>query len=65
MAYQGEYFIRRYGKSVATNAPPLRRILEMGVPIGGGTDATRVSGYNPWIALYWLTSGKTLGGTPL
>jgi hypothetical protein len=40
-------------------------MLEMGVPVGGGTDATRVSGYNPWITLYWLTTGKTIGGTPL
>lgn len=65
MAYQGEYFIKRYGKRAAITSPPLRRILEMGVPIGGGTDATRVSGYNPWITLYWLTSGKTIGGTSL
>jgi predicted amidohydrolase YtcJ len=65
MAYQGEYFINRYGKNAATTSPPLRRIMEMGVPIGGGTDATRVSGYNPWIALYWLTTGKTIGGTKL
>lgn len=65
MAYQGEYFIKRYGKSAAATSPPLRRMLEMGVPIGGGTDATRVSGYNPWIALYWLTTGRTIGGTLL
>jgi predicted amidohydrolase YtcJ len=65
MAYQGEYFISRYGRNAAMTSPPLRRILEMGVPIGGGTDATRVSGYNPWIALYWLTTGRTIGGTKL
>ena len=28
-----------------------------------GTDATRVASYNPWVALYWLTTGRTLGGT--
>jgi predicted amidohydrolase YtcJ len=65
MAYQGEYFIRRYGEKIARQSPPLRRMLEMGVPVGGGTDATRVSGYNPWITLYWLTTGKTVGGTLL
>jgi predicted amidohydrolase YtcJ len=65
MAYQGEYFIKRYGKRAATTSPPLHRMLEMGVPIGGGTDATRVSGYSPWVTLYWLTAGKTIGGTPL
>jgi predicted amidohydrolase YtcJ len=65
MAYQGEYFIQRYGDKMARQSPPLRRMLDMGVPVGGGTDATRVSGYNPWITLYWLTTGKTIGGTPL
>jgi predicted amidohydrolase YtcJ len=40
-------------------------MLEMGIPVGGGTDATRVSSYNPWLGLYWLTSGKTVGGLQL
>jgi hypothetical protein len=33
--------------------------------VGAGTDATRVASYNPWMSLYWLTSGKTVGGTRL
>ena len=37
----------------------------MGVPVGAGTDATRVASYNPWVALYWLVTGKTVGGTSL
>ena len=65
MAYQGEYFIRRYGDKMAGQSPPLKRMLAMEIPVGGGTDATRVSGYNPWITLYWMTTGKTIGGTPL
>jgi predicted amidohydrolase YtcJ len=35
----------------------------MGLPVGLGTDGTRVASYNPWISLYWLTTGKTVGGT--
>lgn len=62
MAFQGEYFADRYGKEAALQTPPVKKILEMGVPVGGGTDASRVSSYNPWLALYWLTSGKTVGG---
>ena len=65
MAYQGEYFIQRYGEAAARQAPPVKQMLAMGIPVGGGTDATRVSGYNPWVTLYWLCTGKTLGGTPL
>lgn len=38
-------------------------MLELGIPVGLGTDGTRVASYNPWIALYWITTGKTIGGT--
>lgn len=65
MAFQGEYFLERYGSQAAEVSPPITRMLEMGVPVGAGTDATRVASYNPWIALYWLVSGKTVGGTTL
>jgi predicted amidohydrolase YtcJ len=65
MAFQGEYFIERYGKEAAKRTPPIRRMLELGVPVGAGTDATRVASYNPWVCLQWLVSGRTLGGTAL
>ena len=62
MAYQGESFIKRYGKTAASNTVPLKKILDMGIKVGMGTDGTRVASYNPWVGLYWLTTGKTLGG---
>ena len=65
MAFQGDFFIQRYGKEAAANTPPIKRMLELGVPVGAGTDATRVASYNPWVCLYWLSTGKTLGGTAL
>ena len=65
MAFQGEYFVDRYGEKQAQRTPPIRRMLELGVPVGAGTDATRVSSYNPFVALYWLITGKTVGGTVL
>ena len=66
MAYQGEYFIDRYGADAARAARRRsRRCCSMGVPVGAGTDATRVASYNPWVSLYWLVAGKTVGGTPL
>ncbi len=65
MAFQGEYFVERYGKEQTQRTPPIRRMLELGVPVGAGTDATRVSSYNPFVSLYWLSTGKTVGGTPL
>ncbi|MFD2035432.1 amidohydrolase [Belliella marina] len=61
MAYQGESFIQRYGKTAALASPPVKRMLELGIPVGLGTDGTRVASYNPWVALYWITTGKTIG----
>lgn len=37
-------------------------MLAAELPVGLGTDATRVASYNPWTALYWLVSGRTVGG---
>jgi predicted amidohydrolase YtcJ len=65
MAYQGEYFIRRYGVEEAKRKPPLRRMLKMGLPIGAGTDGTRVASYHPWTCLWWMVTSKTVGGTVL
>jgi predicted amidohydrolase YtcJ len=65
MAYQGEYFVARYGSRAAGRSPPIRRMMAAGMPVGAGTDATRVASYNPWVSLYWLVSGRTIGGTTL
>jgi hypothetical protein len=65
MAYQGEYFVERYGSRAAERSPPIRRMLAAGVPVGAGTDATRVASYNPWVSLSWLVTGKTIGGLSL
>ncbi|MBO3663149.1 amidohydrolase [Microbacterium stercoris] len=65
MSFQGEAFVSRYGTHAAETAPPVRGLLARGVTVGAGTDATRVSSYNPWVALHWLVTRKTLGGTTL
>ena len=65
MAYQGEYFVERYGRGAAEATPPVARMLEKGVKVSAGTDATRVASYNPWVSLAWLVTGKTVGGLRL
>jgi hypothetical protein len=37
-------------------------MLEKGVKVSAGTDATRVASYNPWVSLSWLITGRTVGG---
>lgn len=65
MFFQGEYFMERYGKAATEATPPLRKMLNMGIPVGFGTDGTRVSSYNPMLTLYWAISGKSWSGLEL
>lgn len=62
MAFQGEYYAARYGAEAVKQTPPIAKMLAAELPVGLGTDATRVASYNPWTALYWLVSGRTVGG---
>ena len=39
-------------------------MLDLGIPIGGGTDATAVTSYNPWLSLWWMVTGKSVDGAP-
>ncbi|WP_341316302.1 amidohydrolase [Paraburkholderia sp. IMGN_8] len=65
MAYQGEYFVERYGAQAAEATPPIARMIEKGVRVSAGTDATRVASYNPWVSLAWLVTGRTVAGMRL
>ena len=33
MAYQGEYFMERYGNKATERTPPVRRMLDLGIPV--------------------------------
>lgn len=61
MYFQGELYKNMYGQP-KTQLPPIKKMLSMGIPVGMGTDAPRISTYNPWMALHWLLTGKTIGG---
>jgi predicted amidohydrolase YtcJ len=65
MAYQGEYFVERYGAAAAEATPPVAKLLDKGVKTSAGTDATRVASYNPWVSLAWLVTGMTVAGLRL
>lgn len=60
--YQAEDFARRYGPEALRRTPPLRTMLDLGLPVAGGTDATRVSSHNPWLSLGWMCHGRSMGG---
>jgi predicted amidohydrolase YtcJ len=61
MYFQGELYWKQYGAQTR-QMPPIKKMLSMGLPVGLGTDGTRVSSYGPWPSVYWAASGKTAGG---
>lgn len=61
MYFQGEAYTKRYGAQTR-QLPPIRKMLDLGLPVGLGTDGTRVSSYGPWPSVYWAVTGKTAGG---
>ena len=62
LQFQAEDFVANYGEDALRNTPNFRFILDLGVPVGGGTDATRVTSFNPWYSLQWLCTGLSRGG---
>ena len=62
LQFQAEDFIANYGAEKLKKTPNFRAILDLGVPVGGGTDATRVTSYNPWFSIQWMSTGLSRGG---
>ena len=64
MYFQGEAFLRERGNEIMRLTPPIKTALNIGLTVGGGTDAHRVMSYNPFVSLQWMVDGKTVAGTP-
>ena len=62
LVYSGEEIARNWPEQMARKAPPIKTLVAMGIPLGGGTDSTRVAPYNPFISLWWMVTGKTVAG---
>jgi predicted amidohydrolase YtcJ len=46
----------------AAGGPPFRRIVDAGIPAAVGTDSTNVSALDPWLTLFYMTTGRNLAG---
>jgi predicted amidohydrolase YtcJ len=60
--FGGERLQRDEGVEKARGLPPIATALRLGLTVAGGTDAHRVSSYNPFVALQWYLDGTTIGG---
>jgi predicted amidohydrolase YtcJ len=61
MYFQGELYWKQYGAQTR-QMPAIKKMLALGLPVGLGTDGTRVSSFGPWPSVYWAATGKTAGG---
>ncbi len=62
IAFQTNAYRERYGEAALREVMPVKKMMASGAPLAAGTDATRVSSYNPWLAIHWAVSGKGRGG---
>jgi predicted amidohydrolase YtcJ len=58
---QGTPYTSAAGSSPA--GPPFRKLLDAGIPCGGGSDATNVAAFNPWLMMFYMTTAKNNAGT--
>lgn len=42
--------------------PPFRRIVDSGIRAGVGTDSTNVSALDPWVSIFYMTTGRNVAG---
>jgi predicted amidohydrolase YtcJ len=64
LVYRATDSAQVWGDEAVRHGPPLRSILDRGIPLGGGTDATRVASPNPWVSLWWMVTGRTYDDGP-
>ena len=60
--FGGERLQAEVGAEKARDMPRIVSALRLGLTVAGGTDAHRVSSYNPFVSLQWYLDGTTIGG---
>ena len=60
--FGGERLQQEVGAEAAKQMPRIATALKLGLTVAAGTDAHRVSSYNPFVSLQWYLDGTTIGG---
>jgi predicted amidohydrolase YtcJ len=60
--FGGERLQKDVGAEAAKQMPRIATAMKLGLTVAGGTDAHRVSPYNPFVSLQWYLDGTTIGG---
>lgn len=64
MSFRTEDSRRTWEAHRLASSPPLRTLLEAGIPLGAGSDGTVAAAYNPWPVIAWMTTGRSVDGAP-
>lgn len=62
LVLKGGDYVDTWGDEATRSAPPLGVMRELGIVVGGGTDATRANWFSPWASIWWLVTGESLDG---
>lgn len=62
LVLKGSDYVHAWGGAATASAPPIGPMRELGIVIGGGSDATRANWFSPWASIWWLATGQTLNG---
>lgn len=62
LVLKGGDYVETWGSDATRMAPPIGVMRELGIVVGGGTDATRANWFSPWASIWWLVTGGTLDG---
>jgi predicted amidohydrolase YtcJ len=65
MALTGERTAEEWGLEKARNTPPWRAMRESGIELAPGSGGFEVANYSPMVALWWIITGKTVGGAAI
>jgi predicted amidohydrolase YtcJ len=65
MALHGDGFINTHGREKALETPPLRKLVDSGIPLAMTTDAFRAATFNPWVSIGWMVTGKSVSSSEI
>ncbi len=59
---QDHRYLNRGNVTNGQGGPPYRLLVDSGISVGAGTDSTNAQPMNPWIAIYYMVSGRNVAG---
>jgi predicted amidohydrolase YtcJ len=63
--FEGEAIREANPKGAEQDSPPVRTALDLGLPVAGGTDSTRIGVAGVWQAVEYHVQGRAIGATVL